>query len=286
MRLRHGVTVASAINALVERISDSQAARLHDGSPPEAKRQLYLNWVDTTQWHLRTIFLDSELEDSLLGPGYWHICDASMHPGLLTRLINEELVFQVGHPGITGDLGGRLGEVLTRLRALTWLASRPGRICVPDTNALLHYTRFDQLPWSERMNTALVRLVIPLAVVDELDNKKYARREEFQQRARELLTLIGRYVTDLPDGYSQVREGVTVEVLADEPDRLRMSSNDQEILDRCEFLNQVTESPVTVITGDSGMRITAQTRGINVFNLSTADLLPRHTQQQAGPGAR
>lgn len=98
--------------------------------------------------------------------------------------------------------------------------------------------------------------------------------------------LIGRYVTDLPDGYSQVREGVTVEVLADEPDRLRMSSNDQEILDRCEFLNQVTESPVTVITGDSGMRITAQTRGINVFNLSTADLLPRHTQQQAGPGAR
>jgi rRNA-processing protein FCF1 len=284
MRLRHGVTVASAINALVERISDSQAARLHDGSPPEAKRQLYLNWVDTTQRHLRTIFLDTELEDSLLGRGYWHICDASR----TADPPDQRGACLSGRPprGITGDPGGRLGEVLTRLRALTWLASRPGRICVPDTNALLHYTRLDQLPWSERMNTALVRLVIPLAVVDELDNKKYARREEFQQRARELLTLIDRHVTDSPDGYSQVREGVTVEVLADEPGHLRMSSNDQEILDRCEFLNQVTESPVTVITGDSGMRITAQTRGINIFNLSTADLLPRHTQQQAGPGAR
>ncbi|MGC2006560.1 hypothetical protein [Trebonia sp.] len=32
-------------------------------------------------------------------------------------------------------------------------------------------------------------MIIPLVVIDELDNKKYARREEFQQRARDLLSL-------------------------------------------------------------------------------------------------
>jgi predicted ribonuclease YlaK len=155
---------------------------------------------------------------------------------------------------------------------------------VPDTNALLHYTRFDQLLWAERMQAGLVRPVIPLAVVEELDGKKYARRAEFQQRAREMLTLIDRYVTaSPPDGYSQVRESVMVEVLPDEPGHLRMPSTDQEILERCEFLHQVTGNPATLITGDTGMRINARGRGINVFKLSDDDLLPRYKQQEADP---
>jgi rRNA-processing protein FCF1 len=282
MRLRHGVTVEQAIKALAERISDSQQV----SARPDVIRQTYLNWVDTTQQHLRTIFSDTELEDSLLERGYWHICEMYPHsPDIpLNRLIAEELVFQVGHPGIHGDPGGRVGQAVTKLRALTRLASRPGRICVPDTNALLHYTRFDQLPWAGWMQVALVRLVIPLAVVDELDGKKYARRAEFQQRARELLTLIDGYVTaSPPDGYSEVRKSVTVEVLPDEPSHLRMSSTDQEILERCEFLHQVTGNPATLITGDTGMRINARGRGIDVFKLSDDDLLPRYKQQEAAP---
>lgn len=92
----------------------------------------------------------------------------------MNRLVREELRFQAGFPGIAGDPGGRLGEVRERLRALTQLGDRPGHICIPDTNALLRYTRFDQLPWAERVHAALVRLVIPIAVIDELDAKKYA----------------------------------------------------------------------------------------------------------------
>ena len=167
-----------------------------------------------------------------------------------------------------------------RLRALTRLGDRPGNICVPDTNALLHYMRFDQLPWSDRLQTAPVRLVIPIAVVDELDAKKYARREEFQQRARELLALIDRYVMASPlDGYVSVQPDVTVEVLPDEAGHLRAVSNDQEILGRCELLYQATGTKVTLITGDSGMRISAQARGIDVVKLSDDDLLPRHKQE-------
>jgi rRNA-processing protein FCF1 len=102
-----------------------------------------------------------------------------------------------------------------------------------DTNALLHYTRFGQLPWRERLRQELVRLIVPLVVVDELDGKKYARREEFQQRARELLTLIDGYATASPPvGYLAVRDGVTFEVPPDEPGHSRMPSNDREILER------------------------------------------------------
>lgn len=130
------------------------------------------------------------------------------------------------------------------------------------------------------MKEGLVRLVIPIAVVNELDDKKYARREEFQQRARELLTLIDKHVTTSPpDGYSSMSQNVTVEVLPDEVGHLRAASNDQEILDRCDLLRQATGNPATLITGDSGMRTSAQARGIEVFKLSESDLLPRHRPQ-------
>ncbi len=70
---------------------------------------------------------------------------------LISPLVREELRLQAGYAGIPDDAGGRLGEVRTRLRALTRLGKRPGRTCVPDTNALPHYTRFDQLPSADRL---------------------------------------------------------------------------------------------------------------------------------------
>lgn len=74
MRLHHGVTVEQAIRVLTERISDSQQASGSTAAGPDVKRQLYLNWVNATQQQLRTVFSETDLEDSLLGRGYWHIC--------------------------------------------------------------------------------------------------------------------------------------------------------------------------------------------------------------------
>jgi hypothetical protein len=120
------VTVEQAIKALEQRISDAQ--QVVNASGPDRRRPQYLTWVDTTQQHLRTVFADTELEDSLLGRGYWHICELASQfdhqMRMLDRIIGEELVFQVGHPGIHGDLGGHLGEVACGLRDLRQLASR------------------------------------------------------------------------------------------------------------------------------------------------------------------
>jgi rRNA-processing protein FCF1 len=287
MRLRHGVTVEQAVQELGEIIQDSQPQNA--GAPPDLRVKLnsYLNWVYGAQARLRLSFADSELEDSLLARAYWHVSMASIPPSPeLGRLIDEELVFQAGHPGVPDDRGGRFGEAADRLRSLRRLADRAGRICVPDTNALLHYTRLDQLPWPERLGQPVVRLVVPLAVIDELDNKKYARREEFQQRARELLALIDRYETAAPDAYAQVRQGVTFEILPDEPGHSRAVSTDEEILERCEFLAQVTGTPVTLVTGDSGVRINARARGIEVVKLGDEDLLPRFRAPQQDSAAQ
>jgi len=244
----------------------------------EEKITSYLNWVNACQLALRHVFADSEL-DLLLGRGYWHICNANLQPFPLERLINEEIVFQVGHVG-TSDVG-RLGEAANRLRALARLGQREGSMYVLDTNALLHYTRIDQLDWRGRMGAQKVRLIIPLIVIDEIDSKKYARRGEYQDRARDILTLIDRTITNAGGGYMPLREGVTAEVLPDEEGHFRAPSADQEILERCEFLHQMTGHPVTLVTGDSGVRINARSRGIAVFKLSHDDLLPRYTASSA-----
>ena len=284
MRLRHGVTAEHAIQELGKIIMSSQAPRRND-QPTDLRIKLnaYLNWVYEAQTRLRMIFSDTDLEDSLLARAYWHVSMNSVPPSPeLGRLVNEELIFQAGSPGIPNDQGGRLGEAEDRLRQWMRLADRVGRICVLDTNALLHYTRFDRLPWPERIGQRAVRLIIPLIVVDELDNKKYARREEFQQRARELLTVIDSYESAAPDAYVHLSKDVTFEILPDEQGHFRAASTDQEILERCEFLAQVTESPTTLVTGDSGVRINARARGIEVVKLTEVDLLPKfQTSQQA-----
>lgn len=285
MRIRHGVTVQMAVDAIESIRSSSQQAR--SMRTASNKLDLYLSWVDASQTHLRTIFADTDIEDSMVARGYWHICTAV--PDLKTpigRMIDEELVFQVGHPNIPNDSGGRLGRVAKRLRDLQRLAARAGHICVPDTNALLHYTRFDRIDWKERLAAPIVRMVVPLAVVNELDDKKYARRGEFRDRAREILTLIDSYVSAVPpDGYSKLQDNVTIEVLPEEEGHQRAPSNDQEILERCELLQQITGTQVTLVTGDSGARISASARGIVVFKLTDADLLPRFTAPDEAQGS-
>jgi hypothetical protein len=80
-------------------------------------------------------------------------------------------------------------------------------------------------------------------------------------------------------------QDVTIEVLPDEAGHLRAASNDREILDRCDLLRQVTGNPATLIAGDSGMRTSAQSCGIDVFKLSGSDLRQRHRPQPDTPAS-
>jgi len=57
----------------------------------------------------------------------------------------------------------------------------------------------------------------PITVIDELDNKKSARREKFQQHNRALLTLIDRYEPTAPDACLQLCAEVTFGAFPDEP---------------------------------------------------------------------
>ena len=295
MRIRRGNTVANAIKVLGDVIDRAQEPRNALGGlsstgmttlvnrPDYAQaRDQYLNWVNLAQAMLGSVFADTDLSSGLMSRAYWHICNFDGDVRVLSRLIFEELVYQTGHPGVTDDpTHSQFREATKRLRNLASLADRAGTICVPDTNVLMHYTRFDQFDWRARLKVPQVRLIIPVAVVSEIDNKKYARRAEFWDRARDLLGLIDSYAESSPDGFAVVREGVTVEIFADEEGHVRLPDTDQEILDRCELLRQIADRPVTLVTGDSGARINARVSGVEVLKLARDDLLPRYRPELA-----
>jgi predicted ribonuclease YlaK len=61
---------------------------------------------------------------------------------------------------------------------------RAGHIAVLDSNVLLHHLPPDQVNWQAATERPLVRLILPLRVVEELDSKKYGPSDRLRERAR------------------------------------------------------------------------------------------------------
>lgn len=142
-----------------------------------------------------------------------------------------------------------------------------------DTNVLLHYQPPAQVIWSDIVGHSPVRLIVPLRVVEELDEKKYARKDALASVARSILPWLETVVaaTDKP---GVVRDGVTAEVLVEPASRRRVLDADREILDTCLELMRFGAQPVTLVTGDTAMLLRA--RGESV---STAKMPDRFRRQ-------
>ncbi len=116
-----------------------------------------------------------------------------------------------------------------------------------------------------------MRVIIPLIVVDELDELKRTARDKADRTAvragmRELKdTLAGsQHGTAV-----KIADSVTVAILPDPRGHRRLPSGDEEICDRTTMLRQFT-SPVVLATNDNGMHVRALG-----FNLDTIEIPER-----------
>lgn len=137
-----------------------------------------------------------------------------------------------------------------------------------DTNTLLHYTNFDEIPWASLFKLDEVVLVITITVLNEIDTKKYDSRDSIQKRARSVSKLIDR----LEDGVS-VREDVTIKYIAKEPRvnwdayELDKDVNDDRIL--AAFINYKcgNNEEKYLVTQDGNFRRKANAFGVNCLTL-------------------
>jgi predicted ribonuclease YlaK len=111
-----------------------------------------------------------------------------------------------------------------------------------------------------------VRLVLPLRVVEELDERKYAGRGDLADRARRLLSALWALLEPTKGAPAALVAGVTIELPVDDGPRRRTLDADEEVLAECSTLAAVG-APVTLVTGDCGMSLRAAGRGLPVARM-------------------
>jgi rRNA-processing protein FCF1 len=138
-------------------------------------------------------------------------------------------------------------------------------IVVLDTNTLLHYRKPDEISWRVLTGAPEVLLVVPLVVLDELDDKRNAKDTSLARRARNIASTIEKWTATTPaDTPTELADGVAIMVLSEESDHRRLSNNDDEIIAVARSLADRGEK-VLVATADSGMRTRARVRGVGVL---------------------
>ena len=150
------------------------------------------------------------------------------------------------------------------------------KVVAADTNVYLHHEQyFNQINWEALAGSDQVRLLVPMAVVRELDKCKQGpqnktvsdtNKESIRTRARITSRLLRELMVD-PKAVATLPTGVEVELLLDPLDHRRLDDTDSEIIDRVLTAKQLIGRSISMVTGDGGMQFTAATSGLGVIPL-------------------
>ncbi len=140
-----------------------------------------------------------------------------------------------------------------------------------DTNVLLHYQFFDQIDWAKELGADDVVLVFAPVVFSELDRHKTTGSRREKKRARAVL----KRLDELGVSATNVAMTPSVSLLALDAEpadalftqhRLSPQVNDDRLLASViEFSAAVPGERVLIVTADSGLRVKAKSRGIDVL---------------------
>lgn len=214
---------------------------------PARGRDEWLRWWENmADPQLRSLFTDTDLASSLyLAQAEIRNLDLTTRPaGLINHLTEVWLA--------------RLDEVTSWLWALLAFTAVPGRIVVPDTSAFIEGAYFDTFDWQSLAavsSAELVRLIVPILVIGELDELKRDRNLRVSGRARSVLRRLWELHDDDPAQPASLpgRRATTIEVFLDEPWHRRRPVNDEEIAERTRTIAETTGHEVILAACDHSM---------------------------------
>lgn len=143
-------------------------------------------------------------------------------------------------------LAERLSELRGQFEKLGAFLAPPGLLLLLDTNILMHCVRVDTIAWHAVLGVKheqVPRLIVPLAVVDELDRKKFEGSDEMRERARKAIgtlhDLLGTAHPDEPAVFACAGgASVDLEIPRDDVGRHRKTATDDELIDFGAFLKR------------------------------------------------
>lgn len=191
---------------------------------------------------------------------------------------NEVLVNRL----ITAEQTDR-GRVFTEtIEALVALHARcqdlPTTVLLPDTNVYVHQdSYFDEVDWGGLARTSHpLRLLVPMAVIRELDRHKRApgnkvvsesNGELVRTRARVTSRRLRALFAGDPDAVPSIARGISIELILDPLRHAALPDADSEIIDRALALQVLAGRQIQVMTGDGNMEFAARIAGLGVMPL-------------------
>ena len=143
----------------------------------------------------------------------------------------------------------------------------------------MHCQPIDTIDWHTELKTVGVgrdqvpRLIVPLAVVNELDRKKFEGgdipRGRAQKAIKSLRELRQSVTADAPVIVKAAGGSVvTLEIPRDDIGRTPMSDGDNELIEFGQFLKRAGHRAVVIVTRDLTLQIRAERAGLEVIWLN------------------
>lgn len=143
---------------------------------------------------------------------------------------------------------------------------------VLDSNILLHYRYFEDIPWQEELGCGDITIVLTAMVIEEIDDKKDNEKGKIQKRAK---TVSGRIAEILLDGDTGKYPVIFLEsAYATEAERRQyhLDRNDNQILYDV-AMSGLDKDKVVVVSSDNAMLIRAKQQGFRIHKLDDKYLL-------------
>jgi len=222
----------------------------------------YRDWAQQAERLLGNVFTRDAVDDLVRTQRFWTLQSATGEEPLLISMVLAELAER---RQAMEDLVTQLCKVHAR-----WCQAGFDSIAVADTNMFLRAEApFEEVDWLGTVGGSALRLVLPIAVVHELDRLKRQGNNTTQSMARQSLRWLYQNLPRDPAGRTgelAAAPGVTVEVFVhDGP--TRSPDVDALTIDVARWLGIVSDVPVKLVTRDLGMRLRAQTIGVHAVQL-------------------
>lgn len=237
----------------------------------------YITWIANSVRLLRTQLNEGDLERLLLTRRYWTLQAMVTSPtGMAGDLVDAELA----------DRGSALEDAIRETREQFQRWSRVQRLVVADTTLYCqHPEKLEEIDLAAVVacRDEQIELVVPMAVVDELDNLKQSRDKHLRWRAMYTLAVFDRVAGTAGVGrlreadFSTLDEGgiprgeIWIDVLFDLPEHVRLPITDDEIVDRALAVQILSGKDVTFLTYDTGQAMRARKAGLAVVNKLVQD---------------
>ena len=271
-RLRLGI---DTLNTLARELEQSDL----DNERLTYARLWWLRWWESADRRLRHAFADDDLiTDLYRTQAAIRVLEPSergsaIEAGEIDLLLRERDVWTE-----------RLHDAAWDLEQLEAFVNRPGRVAVLDTSAFIEGGDFWKQDWPTIIhandNSAIgtgslaVRLLVPIIVIEEMDNQKRHPNKRVAAAARQALSHLWQLPRE-PSGARRLNSRATVEILLDERSRVRLPVNDTEIVDRAVYLRDLfAPRRVYLVAGDYSMLFRGEEMELQPIQVGDRDPKP------------